>query len=327
MRRFLALTLAVLMCLGTLSACDFTPENPGEEPIYPTWAGGGKEMLDGKKILFVGNSQTYYGRTVIYTSNSDRRQEQRQNNQGYFYQLCKANGMNVEVTNWTFGNHSLQDLFNVCAAGRGCDGIEHVNYLTDRYFDYVIIQPGSRFGNTDSLLADFKLVSDVFKEANPDVKFVFHVQRRAHENNYEWLSGLKELEKKGVLIVDWGKLVNDLIVGNTTVPGGKETYNQNSFIIRKSKTDGSHPNMLTGYVTTLMLYCAITGESAVGQPSDFCGNTQLHEKFDMEDFLVNEYCYDNATTNMVDIFNSPEDIAGIQTLVDQYIAAKHFLNY
>ena len=39
-------------------------------------------------------------------------------------------------------------------------------------------------------------------------------------------------------------------------------------------------NMLTGYITTLMVYCAVTGESAVGQDYSFCNDRALNSAFD-----------------------------------------------
>ena len=161
---------------------------------------------------------------------------------------------------------------------------------------------------------------DIFREANPDVKFIFHVPHNPYEKNFDWLSNLKALSQKGMLIVEWGELVSDLISGGATVPGGTQIYNRNSFIVCKSATDGYHPNVLTGYITTLMLYCASTGESAVGQDYSFCGDTSININFSFADFIKTYYTYDNATTNLVEIFSSPEDMLGIQQLIDKYLA-------
>ena len=161
---------------------------------------------------------------------------------------------------------------------------------------------------------------DFFKAANPDVKFVLLVQRTVHENNYAWLSAAQTLSEQGVLIADWGKLVNDVIAGTVDVPGAAQTYNQNSFIVCKSATDGYHPNMLTGYLTTLMTYCAITGESAVGQPYDFCTKTSIHSAFNTLKFINTYYTYQDAKTNFADIFASEADMKGLQQLADQYLA-------
>lgn len=280
-----------------------------------------KHILNGKKILFIGNSFTYYGKTVLEKKQSILTQDARSNDTGYFYQLCKSKGAEVSVTNWTFGGHSLSDIFEVCAANRGCNGVKHLDYLSDKYFDYVIFQPGSGSEiSVDELQKRCDLVMDVFCAANPNVQFIFHIPRRAYENDYAWLSNVSFLKEKGVRIVEWGKLIDDIIAGKTAVPNATQTYDQNSFIVCKSATDGYHPNVLTGYITTLMLYCAITGESAVGQDYCFCGDTSVNIKFDFADFIKTYYTYGNVTTNFVDIFSSPTDMLGIQQLIDEYLA-------
>lgn len=288
-----------------------TEENPEET----------KHMLDGKKILLIGNSYTYYGKTVLEKKQSILTQDARSNDTGYFYQLCKSNGAEVSVTNWTFGGHILADILGVCSANRGCDGVKHLDYLIDREFDYVIIQHGGTDGDTfEELQQQCDMLINIFREANPDVKFIFHIPHSPYEKNFAWLSNLDVLSQKGMLITQWGELVSDLISGTTTVPGGTQIYNRNSFVVCKSATDGYHPSVLTGYITTLMLYCTITGESAVGQDYSFCGDTSINIKFSFENFIKTYYTYDNATTNFVDIFSSPTDMLGIQQLIDEYLA-------
>ena len=277
-------------------------------------------ILDGKKILFVGNSHTYYGKVVLVKSTSALTQAERSNDRGYFYQLCKSRGAKVSVTNWTFGNHNLKDLFGVCAAGRGCDGVNHADYLTDRVFDYVVLQQGGSDVSVEENLALLDEIMAFFREANPDVKFVYLVNRRSYENGYPWLAGLDAIRAKGVTVVEWGKLINDLILGEVSVPGARESYDQNTFIIRKSESDGYHPNMLTGYLTALMTYCAITGESAVGQDYSFCGNTSLNIAFDFSVFISRYYTYLDAKTNFSAVFASKSDMRGLQELVDRYLA-------
>ena len=86
--------------------------------------------------------------------------------------------------------------------------------------------------------------------------------------------------------------------------------------------------MLTGYITSLVAYCAITGESAVGQPSGFCNDSTLNPAFDFEAYVTDSYNYaDPSDTNFIDVFNSPDDILGIQKIVDYYLANKIHRNY
>ena len=59
--------------------------------------------LDGKKILFIGNSFVYYGGAVEHGS-------QKKADKGWFYQICKANGDDVTVYDCTYGSHHLYDF-------------------------------------------------------------------------------------------------------------------------------------------------------------------------------------------------------------------------
>ena len=292
-----------------------------EEPEKPL----GKEALQGKKVLVIGNSHTYFGKLVIEKTQSILTQKERSNDEGYFYQLCKANGVDVSVTNWAFGNHDFTDLFENCTADRGCDNVKHLDYLTDRNFDYVIMQQGVAAQAEEEFLEKCQMVMDIFKEANPDVKFVFLVQRRLYENQYQWRGAIKKLPEMGVMVADWGAIVDDVITGKTVVPGATVEFDQNSFIIRKSESDGYHPNMLAGYITALMAYCVITGEQAVGQPYEFATDKTISSKFNTAIFKSNYYKYKSAKTNFDVVLKSEADIRGIQALVDQYIEEKNYM--
>ncbi|MBQ9953026.1 MAG: hypothetical protein IJO92_01675 [Clostridia bacterium] len=313
MKRIVLLLMVVILSVSSLAGCS---------------DGAAKaNVLDGKKIIFIGNSHTYYGKTVLEKKQKFLTQEERVNDEGFFYQLCKENGADVSVTNWTFGGHDFTSLFETCKANRGCDGVDHKEYLVDRNYDYVVMQRGSASLEDPNFMGTIKKVMDLFKEANPDTKFVFLVQALAHTDGYPWLSEIKELEEMGVIIVDWGSLVFDIMNGLVDVPGATQTYNKNSFIISKSAKDGYHPSMLTGYITTLMTYCAITGDSAVGQDYSFCNDSEINAAFDFEAFIEKYYTYNNATTNFPEVFESESDMEGIQTLIDEYLEEKAYQNY
>ena len=277
---------------------------------------GTAHMLDGKKIIFIGNSLTYYGKTVIVKSQSILEQEPRNNDTGLFYQLCKENGANVSVTNWTWGGHTLVDTFGGnCAADRGCDGVDHLSYLTDRYYDYVVIQPGS--AESGDVVEITKGIMDVFRAANPNVKFIFLVTHRVWTlNNTAVIDALPELEKL-CTVVRWGDLVYDLTEGNVQVPGGSVEYDKFSFVVNWSEKDGYHPNMLSGYIITAMTYCAITGEKAVDQGYSFVNNASINSAFDFDAF--DEKYYTVGPSNYREVFKSKTEMDGLRQLMDQYL--------
>ena len=309
-------------------------ESKEEEPVPQM------KSLDGKSIIFIGNSYTYYGQTVLEKSQKYLTQEERVNDTGYFYQLCKANGMDVKVTNWTFGGHGLEHLFGGnCSANRGCDGEDHKAYLVDRNYDYVVIQAGSGEISSNSIMSDVYTIMDFFREANPNAQFVLLVPYAAYGTigatptlQKKLLNSLKLLANEGVTIVDWGGLVMDILNGDVAVPGSKQVYEKNTFVISKSAKDGYHPNQLSGYITTTMTYCALTGASAMNQPYSFCGNTSLRKSgmgyfFNFTKFVEKFYTYDGATTNYPEILRSKVDMDGIRTLIDKHLAAKAYMDY
>ena len=124
-----------------------------------------------------------------------------------------------------------------------------------------------------------------------------------------------DLKDEGVRICNWGGMLHDISNGTIEVPGAALPYSRSSFVVSK---DDHHENLLAGYITTLMVYCAITGESPVGQPYDFCDNKELNTMFDLEAFKTKNYP-DNGQTNFVEIFRSEADMLGLQQLAEQYL--------
>lgn len=300
---------------------------PATEPVTEAPVLSEPVSLDGTKVIIIGNSYVYHGKTVITQSSSAYSQAARINDKGYFYQLCKANGQEVTVTNWTFGGHGLSNLFDgkcgysSCPLKEGC----HENYLTDRYYDYVIVSPGGGEASAKGILSDFDYIIKFFGEANPDVKIVCLANLGVHGyssygtdfpavyNNY------KAIEDKGVIIADWGGIVARILRGEYSVEGATADYTQNTFIVK----DGYHPNMLSGYIAALTAYCAITGEPAEGQPYDFYKNTTLHSSFSVSSYITSNYI--NRNTNFNKVFESPADMKGLQQLVDKHINEKMHL--
>ena len=256
---------------------------------------------------------------------------------GYFYQLCKANGEDVVVTNWTFGGHTFEHLFGGnCKANRGCDGVDHLSYLIDLNYDYVILSESSGTGSDEAFPETMETVMELFRKANPDVQFVYlchsssHGLRLSGITQPNLLNHLKVLESQGVKIVDWGKVVSDLATGTAKVEGSTIDYDFYSFIIRKSESDGYHPNQLSGYITTLMTYCAITGKSPVGQPYSFVGDVTLSGNpwnRSIGAYISKFYCYEDYTTNYDQVFASKAEITGLQELIERYMLEKPHLTY
>ena len=304
----------------------------GEPYAPPTDSESVQHPLDGKKFIFIGNSYTYYGKCVLEKKTTNQSQEDRSHDKGYFYQIAKENGADVEVTNWTYGNHCLEDTFGgSCEANRGCDGHDHTADLTDRYFDYVMFQESSK--RVDNFLESVDTLMALFREANPNVKFFCLVPLRLYELESsseecrQVLKNLKTVEEKGVTVVDWGKLAYDVYKGNAKVPGSQLSYNRHSFVISKSASDGHHQNMLAGYLTAQMTWCALTGDSAVGQEYRFTGDPTVNPAFDFAKYRSTYYTYGAVSTNFDKALQSKTEMNGFQQLIDKYLAEKAYRNY
>ncbi len=274
-----------------------------------------RKLLDGKKVIFIGNSYVYYGNCVINPGRTAWKMEDRNSDKGYFYQLCKANGAEVSVTNWCFSGHTLYTTFDgPCNTKIECSGVDHEAELTERYYDYVFISPHASAGEESGIKENFAYVVDFFKKYNPDVKIVLLGNHAVYgiNNKDQEFPGIynyyKELEKQGIIIADWGSIVRDIVKNSVAVPGGTLTYNKRTFI----NTDEYHENPLGGYITALTAFCAITGAKAEGQPYDFCWDTSVSSKFDLEKYKADR-CGDS---NFIEVFESEADMKGLQKMVD-----------
>ena len=327
MRRLASLAIALYLCLTLFAACGAsqgtTPETtvvPTEAPS-PTVSQAAIDALDGKKIIFIGNSYTFWGNCVLYQTNEVLYQYERGQDQGLFYQLCKANGIDVEVTNWSFGSHNLSDIMsNECLCeNSACEGKDHLSYLTDRYFDYVVIQPFYETEYAGNLISHLTPTLEVFREANPNVQFLIHVPHMGYERKFQWVPELQSAVDEGILICNWGEMFNDIVQKKVAVPNAQQTYSRPTFVISRDEKDGHHQSLLGGYFTALMVYCAITGESAMGQSYDFCDDITIHPNFSLEMFRARNYIYE-PYTNFVEVFRSEPDMLGLQELADRYLA-------
>ena len=331
MKKLISLLLVVCLCAALLAACGGDPsptaqatDAPIETTAAPTEATTPQasiDALDGKKVLFIGNSYTYWGSVVINVSSTNSSQQDRSHDKGLFYQLCKEKGINADVTNWVFAGHDLTDMTGeeCLCADADCCGTNHISYLQDRFFDYVCIQPFFESEYTGDIVSHLTPTMELFKAANPDVKFLLLVPHATFFRNFKWKGELQAAADAGITVVNWGGMLDDIVNKVVKVPGATQQYFFNSFVISKTEKDGHHQNLLAGYITAMMTYCAITGESAVGQPYGFADDPSIHPNFNMEQFQSINYVYETFT-NFVDIYRSEADMLGLQQLTDEYIA-------
>ncbi len=324
MKKFFALLLALsslLTCLGC------TPAEPAETTeattAKPAASQAARDALEGKKIIFVGNSYTHVGRVVFELGVDNLDQDTRSNDKGYFYQLCKAMGIEVSVTSWTFGGHDLTDsLGSSCTRNASCSGKDHASFLTDRNFDYVALQLYIERQYIGDMNAHLQPMMDMFRQANPDVKFLLLVPHMAYDKGYSWLNDLEAMDRSDIIVCNWGKMLHDIVGGTVQVPGATQSYARPTFVVGKDESDGHHQNLLVGYLTAAMVYSAITGDSAEGLPYDFCDDSSIDPRFDMEAFKKSHYIYE-PYTNYIEVYRSEADMQGLQQLIDQYLRSEN----
>ena len=317
----LALMLSVAACGAAAEPAETTAAPTETTAAAPTISQAAIDALEGKKVLFIGNSYTYWGSVVINKNVDIMDQESRSNDKGLFYQLCKENGINVSVTNWVFAGHNFTDIMSheCLIEDASCRGKDHQSYLKDANFDYVCMQPFFETEYAGDLVTHLTPAMEFFREANPDVKFLLLVPHATYFRNFKWKGELQAAADAGITVVNWGGMLDDIVNKVVEVPGGTQQYFQQSFVVSRTENDGHHQNLLAGYITAMMTYCAITGESAVGQPYTVADDSSLHPEFDMEAYQEKYYTYE-PVTNFVEIYRSESDMNGLQQLIDQYLA-------
>lgn len=336
MRNTLFRSSALILAMLLLCACGTQSTPTGStaqateastEATEPTVSQAGKEALDGKKILFIGNSYTHSAHAVIDKGTKMVSQEARVDTDGYFYQLCKRSGMDVTVTSWCFGGHNTTDTFGEsCQASNICDGLNHASYFADPCFDYVAIQPYYEPLYSGDLAVHLQPIVDYFRQYNPDVKFLLMVPHMAYDRPFNWVRDVDGMAEQGFIVCNWGGMLHDICQKTVEVPGATQPYARPTFVVSVSAEDGHHQNILAGYLTALMAYCAITGDSAVGQPYDFCYDPSVCSKFmDLESYVAEKYTYDTYT-NLIEVFRSEADMKGLQQLADQYLEKYNGVN-
>ena len=252
--------------------------------------------LDGKNILFAGNSFVYYGYCIIEGN-------QKSLDYGYLYEICKANGDNVNIYDYVWGGKDLAWIYE-----------NHLSLADKEFLNSIDIVFLSEAGNNNAdLVGDVEKIKALFPSTT-EVYYMSHAY--VHQaNTTNILSSLPTLVERGIPVGDWGAIAYDVWTGKVTFPESELSYNKETFI--KNNGDQYHQNMLSGYLTAQMAYCLATGTSAVGQDYSFCCNTSVNPKFDVEAYISNHYT--PGSTNMDKVFASPYDMLELQKLIDAYI--------
>ena len=262
------------------------------------------DSFDKKRVAFVGNSFTFFGGCV----NAERFDSC---DDGYFYKLSKAFGDDVTVTNFTWGGASflhkgegfaerslylkMKELHP--AYYNNPDGLP----LDDFYRqDFVILQQSG--DNIRETYEDARLITELF---SPETKFGFYVTTYDAFHNFSpSFEAARRIRDAGGVYIPLGHMIDDIINNRVSV-GGKEEYNKNSFIVCR-KGDTFHPNTLTGYLTALCVYRAVTERDVTLADSSFV------EAIEKEAF------YSLGESNHERIIASDDEMRTLKALINIY---------
>lgn len=263
------------------------------------------KSFDKKRIAFVGNSFTFYGKCVNVNAFDGL-------DDGYFYQLAKSFGDNVTVTNFTWGGASFWHKGSGFAQRMLYERMKelHPAYYNNpeglpvedfyRQDAVVLQQSGDRIKET---YEDARLIMSLFA---PETVFGFYITTYDAFHDFEpSFEAAERIRDGGGVYIPLGHMVNDIIKGNAIVKDSEFEYNKNSFIVCK-EGDGFHPNTLTGYLTALTVYYAFTERDITDAAYDFaCG-------------LDKEKHYTLGETNHGEILCSDKELRSLKEQVMLY---------
>lgn len=267
----------------------------------PAEENGKTVSLDGKKVMFIGNSALYFGGAV---SPGDPMKT----DEGWFWQLCRANGEKCSVYDFTWGGKDLGFIYQNYLRGQTFTGFDFV-FLTE--------------ANTDSS-ETWETIRKIMGLFSGDTEFFYlNHAYTVYQCHSRLIGQFGAMRKGGVRIIDWGKALFDLAEGRASLPDGMPEFSAADFF--GSKGTPYQPNPLAGYLTALMAYCTVTGRPAVGLPDIAfeTGQGLLYggSAVGFDEFV--ERHYDSPTdTHFPSIMASGEVMRALRQYVDFVLASK-----
>ncbi len=263
-------------------------------------------LEDGTNIMIIGNSFLYYGECVRQAYAREMKADNTKIgmvDDGYLSTLCNTVAKDVTVYNCTIGGATLTSLYDILLK-------QHPNHYgvagkdMDSFYDqdFVVLQQAGE--NNSKTLEKAKALIAMFP---PETQFLYFVHDHNVRNNHtNVLNAAKTLrDEMGVIYIPTGHMTYDVWRGVTKVPNSSIKYNKESFVVKWN--DSHHPNFLTGYFSTVMIYSAITNKSCVGLDWSYV---------DRDDKTY----YTKGTSNFVAVLDSEADMLALQKIADEYLA-------
>lgn len=280
-----------------------------------------------KRALFIGNSFLYYGGLV---ENRDRVTPL--SDAGFFYRLCRAAGMDMQVVNLAHGNHNLYDFAGTCREDPTHG--DHLAELADAAaFDYVFL---SESGSRDPRAAEVGTTAENYlrlrrrlTDAGCTGRFFFLVHNyfypHGSASGKNWGEHIRAVAdgihaahpEDGV--IDWGRLIDGLVAGEIIPPGHDPSvrYGLYSFVVHQSAKDGYHPNMLTGYLSALMVLHAALDVPVTELDAPVWQAVHPNDMPSPEAYAARYCTLPGDGTSFTDIFGNSQELRALRALVDQ----------
>lgn len=263
------------------------------------------ESFDKKRVAFLGNSFTFFGKCVNVDSFDSI-------DNGYFCKLAKSLGDDVTVTNFTWGGASFWHKGDGFAQRAIYEKIKELHpayynnpqgLLLDDFYcqDAVILQQsGDRIEQT---YEDASLIMALFP---PQTKFGFYITTYDAFHSFEpSFASARKIRDDGGVYIPLGHLVDDIINGRAYVLQSEFEYNKNSFVVCKEH-DKFHPNTLTGYLTAACVYCSFTQKDIINAEHSFVTVMDKSEFYTLD------------KSNHDSIIASDKEMNALKALVKEY---------
>lgn len=264
------------------------------------------ESFDKKKIIFIGNSFTFFGKCVSGKSLGGV-------DNGYFYELARSFGDDVTVTDFTWGGASFWHKGDGYAPRMLYEKIKelHPAYYNnpqglpiDSFYlqDVAVLQQSG--DSINETYEDARLIMELFP---PETVFGFYITTydafHSFEPSFEAARKIRD-EHNGVYI-PLGHLINDIIKKEVILENSLFEYDKNSFVVCREH-DKFHPNTLTGYLTALCVYSAFTQKELLSADHSFVRGMDKKEFYSLGD------------TNHHEIIASDSEMLALKRLVYEY---------
>ena len=264
------------------------------------------QSFDKKKIIFIGNSFTFFGKCVNVKT-FDKVDD------GYFYKLAQSFGEDVTVTNFTWGGASFWHKGDGFASRMLYEKLKelHPAYYNnpqglplDSFYmqDIAVLQQsGDRIKET---YEDARLIMELFP---PETVFGFYITTYDAFHNFEpsFEAAQKIRDEHNGAYIPLGHMVDSLIKGEALLKDSLLEYTKNSFIVCR-ENDKFHPNTLTGYLTALCVYSAFTQKEVFSADHSFVTEMNIEEFYSLGD------------TNHPEIIASDREMLALKHLVYEY---------